>query len=290
MAPATDSPPPGVLETLPLLLLPADHGDTRWAVDLARRLPQFKNKGLAEWRNRAPDAAWVVRFDDQSNTAPFAIAGPRIRLHGWATSGKMEDSATSARLAMTNRFENPPAGPEGGGNRRRGGDLSWLTPIADRNADDKLDREELEAWLDLQLQIARGLVLVTVLDGAELFEILDTSHDGALSVRELRTAWERLKDAGCVTDGSFDCARLPHLVLAAVSRGYPKTLAPGERHGPAWFRAMDRNGDGDVSRREFTGPAPAFEKLDRDGDALIDADEAVHAVAGPHESERLQGR
>lgn len=289
MAPATDAPPSGVLETLPLLLLPADHGETRWAVEVARRQPRFKAEELTQWRKQAPDAAWVVRLDDEPDAERFAFEGQRIRLSSWATSGKMEDSATSARLAMTSRLENPPA-PENGGNRRHGGDLSWLTPIADRNADDQLDREELDAWLDLQSQIARGQVLVTVLDDAGLFEILDTSHDGALSVRELRTAWERLNNAGCVTAGAFDRARLPRVVLAAVSRGYPKALALGERRGPSWFRAMDRNGDGDVSRREFTGPASAFTKLDRDGDALIDADEAARPVASPRESDRIQGQ
>jgi Ca2+-binding EF-hand superfamily protein len=56
--------------------------------------------------------------------------------------------------------------------------------------------------------------------------------------------------------------------------------APGTRTpaaGPSWFRKMDRNKDGDVSRREFLGPRAAFEKLDRDHDGLIDAAEAGKA-------------
>jgi hypothetical protein len=40
---------------------------------------------------------------------------------------------------------------------------------------------------------------------------------------------------------------------------------------------MDRNRDGDVSPREFFGPASAFERLDRDRDGLIDATEAAAA-------------
>jgi hypothetical protein len=40
---------------------------------------------------------------------------------------------------------------------------------------------------------------------------------------------------------------------------------------------MDRNGDGDVSRREFLGPPDAFLKLDRDGDGVISRDEAGRA-------------
>ena len=36
---------------------------------------------------------------------------------------------------------------------------------------------------------------------------------------------------------------------------------------------MDRNHDGDVSRREFLGPRDQFDRLDRDNDGLIDPDE-----------------
>ena len=37
---------------------------------------------------------------------------------------------------------------------------------------------------------------------------------------------------------------------------------------------MDRNRDGDLSPREFLGSRAQFEKLDKDADGLIDADEA----------------
>ena len=38
---------------------------------------------------------------------------------------------------------------------------------------------------------------------------------------------------------------------------------------------MDRNSDGDISRREFLGTAAQFRQLDADGDQLIDLDEAT---------------
>ena len=47
--------------------------------------------------------------------------------------------------------------------------------------------------------------------------------------------------------------------------------------GPLWFRKMDRNGDGDVSRREFLGSKADFKKLDLDGDGLISREEAEKA-------------
>ncbi|MBX9582607.1 MAG: EF-hand domain-containing protein, partial [Gemmataceae bacterium] len=43
---------------------------------------------------------------------------------------------------------------------------------------------------------------------------------------------------------------------------------------PDWFTKMDRNGDGDISRREFLGPLSLFRRLDADGDGLITPDEA----------------
>jgi hypothetical protein len=48
---------------------------------------------------------------------------------------------------------------------------------------------------------------------------------------------------------------------------------------PGWFAKMDVNHDGDVSPREFLGTAEAFQKLDSDGDGLIDASEAARLEA-----------
>lgn len=280
--PAADTPTPDGLAELPLLLLPAGQKDTRWAAEVGRRNPRFKPADLPAWRKRDPDARWTIRLTDGATPAErFALPGHRLRVEGWVAGGKMNEAAAAARRHMTALFENPAAGPgTAGGNRRRGGDLAWLTPVADRDGDGTLDRKELDAWLDLQAEIARGQVLVTVLDGAGLFELLDTNHDGALSVRELRTAWDRLKDVGCATDGAFDPTKLPRVLLVAASRGYPRSLAPDPRPGPGWFRAMDRNGDGDVSRREFTGPPGVFDRLDADRDGLIDPDEAARAPSG----------
>ncbi|MFO0877607.1 MAG: hypothetical protein U0840_09640 [Gemmataceae bacterium] len=47
--------------------------------------------------------------------------------------------------------------------------------------------------------------------------------------------------------------------------------------GPAWFRAMDRNGDGFVSADEFRGPPGRFAQLDQNADGRISAAEADKA-------------
>ena len=79
-----------------------------------------------------------------------------------------------------------------------------------------------------------------------------------------------------------DRSKLPRQVRMAASIGSPKSLVRfPTRRGPAWFRAMDRNGDGDVSRREFTGTDADFRKLDANGDGLISPDEAECAEKKP---------
>ncbi|HEX5444564.1 MAG TPA: hypothetical protein VFW87_12070, partial [Pirellulales bacterium] len=54
-----------------------------------------------------------------------------------------------------------------------------------------------------------------------------------------------------------------------------KRVRTATKRGPGWFQKMDRNDDGEVSPREFLGPAAAFEKLDADGNGVIDAEEAA---------------
>jgi Ca2+-binding EF-hand superfamily protein len=111
--------------------------------------------------------------------------------------------------------------------------------------------------------------------GPSLFEALDSDADGALSVRELRGAWQRLEKLGCITAGKLDLTKLPRRIRFVVSLGPPVSLLRRvPREGPAWFVAMDRNNDGDVSRREFLGDEAAFRKLDTDGDGLISRAEA----------------
>lgn len=151
--------------------------------------------------------------------------------------------------------------------------------VADRDGDMRLSRIEYDAWIDLQSRIAEAQVLVTVIDcERSLFEQLDADHDGGLSVRELRTSAARLGERGLLVGDRLRHEQLPRVLLSTVSRGHPRSLlVVGARVGPSWFRAMDRNGDGDVSKRESLLGAEAFRKLDADHDGLLSADEAADA-------------
>jgi hypothetical protein len=48
--------------------------------------------------------------------------------------------------------------------------------------------------------------------------------------------------------------------------------------GPTWFQRMDRNNDGDLTWNEFLGPREVFHRIDKDGDGLIDPQEAFDAT------------
>lgn len=62
--------------------------------------------------------------------------------------------------------------------------------------------------------------------------------------------------------------------MLIVSPGYPEQLSRTAGVAPEWFQKMDRNADGDVSRREFTGSPAQFQRVDADGDGLISREEA----------------
>jgi hypothetical protein len=173
--------------------------------------------------------------------------------------------------------------------------LRIIFPLADRDEDGKLTEKELTSYLDLFDQAATACTVFSIGSrGRGLFEFIDSNRDGRLGVRELRTAWDRLSPWDRNGDGlisreeiplQFYCtlSRLPSLkdpanqVPVITVHGLPPGSAPIK--GPLWFRKMDRNGDGDVSPREFLGTREDFKRIDTDGDGLIDPQEAERANA-----------
>ncbi len=101
----------------------------------------------------------------------------------------------------------------------------------------------------------------------ELILQLDSNSDMILDRNEIpeagRAAFERLLKRGDTNkDGRLDFEELRAMLGKLRILGGPAALA--ER-----LRTMDKDGDMRVSKEEFTGPAPAFERLDADKDGFL---------------------
>jgi Ca2+-binding EF-hand superfamily protein len=163
--------------------------------------------------------------------------------------------------------------------------LRPVLPLADRDGDGKLTEAELLAYLDVLAEASTHCTVCLVDNrGRGLFEFLDANRDGRLGERELRTAWARLAPWDRDGDGRIARSEVPKQFQLTLGLGRPglRAMSPGAAvptRGPLWFRKMDRNGDGDVSPREFLGTPADFRRIDADGDGLIDAKEAERADA-----------
>jgi hypothetical protein len=170
----------------------------------------------------------------------------------------------------------------------------------DRDGDGKLFEKEITAYLEqtqgLQEAASRGCVSLTVKDqGRGLFDMADANGDGQLGLREMRQMVKLIDQLDRDGDGQIGEGEIPHKYRLDVRQG-PANGTPfaapvavvrtfGVREpapaptgrGPMWFRKMDRNRDGDVSRREFLGTDEEFRRIDTDGDGLISAPEAERA-------------
>ena len=172
-----------------------------------------------------------------------------------------------------------------------------LFKLMDADGDGKLYEKEMLAYLDrtasLQAQAMAASVTFAVSDeGRGLFDLIDTNRDGRLSVREMRNAVNLIKTFDRDGDGKLSREEIPRSYQVAVQRGtaiansaglreaafYPDGSqargGPKTGRGPVWFRNMDLNRDGDVSRREFLGTDQQFKEIDTDGDGLISIEEA----------------
>jgi len=122
------------------------------------------------------------------------------------------------------------------------------------------------------------------------FTALDTNGDSRLSRMELRNAWKSLTDylgtAGEPIEGIggptelrliLHRGQVAHQNYMPPNRMQPTRVAVPAR-GPLWFRMMDRNGDGYVSRREFLGSKEEFDRIDTNHDGLISPEEAEAAT------------
>jgi hypothetical protein len=155
----------------------------------------------------------------------------------------------------------------------------------------RLTRQELKSYLAmLKEAIGAHLSINLTATGQGLFQALDANGDGQLSVREMRNAWARLAEFDRDGDGCISRTEFPQQFRLTIIDGPAGNLAGQNQEqqamarsarvggqpsrGPVWFRKMDRNGDGDVSRSEWLGTKEDFDRIDTDHDGLISVEEA----------------
>ncbi|AWM38223.1 transaldolase/EF-hand domain-containing protein [Gemmata obscuriglobus] len=258
------------------------------AADLALQLGQVPP-------DKSPAAVLSVGKADLTVTmgnqgANVSLAGPGIRIDFVPTSAGADPRGLYVNTFR--QFDRDANGYLDAAEIRRSDLFRDLLPLIDADGDGKVFEKELLAALDkiqpLATLAARGLVAANVTEaGHGLFGIIDADGNGQLSQRELRQLPKLTKHFATAKNGSFRLADVPqHLrvTLASHPAGPWLIEAPIDRPreprsavGPTWFQKMDRNRDGDVSRREFLGSEDDFRRLDRDGDGLIDAHEAEAA-------------
>src|SRR5262249_46499822 len=137
----------------------------------------------------------------------------------------------------------------------------------DRNRDGKVFLKEFVDYYRQQNEVAQSRIALQGTDqGKLLFDLLDTNRDGRLSPRELAEGPAKLPKWHRNGDGKLEEREIPRQYTLNVGRGgnqgnvYAtpvvfggggRPTAPTQPGAPAWFIKMDRNRDGDVSRREF---------------------------------------
>jgi Ca2+-binding EF-hand superfamily protein len=160
----------------------------------------------------------------------------------------------------------------------------------DRDGDGKLFGDEMKEFVSARAEPVANTCRVNVYNmGYGYFQRLDSSGDGRISIREMRTVEQTLREMAGGGGPLMQSTSGLHLYVEFVRGSYQlfgpadgmvaQTATFSERPavGPGWFQAMDRNSDGDLTFNEFLGHLEDFHTLDGDGDGLIDFKEAERA-------------
>ncbi|MEZ6049083.1 MAG: hypothetical protein R3C11_26615 [Planctomycetaceae bacterium] len=160
----------------------------------------------------------------------------------------------------------------------------------DTNQDEEVTREELTAYINQEAALAQCQLLMSVdKQSQSLFRLLDADSDRRLEPRELLNTAQKLKSFDSDQDGKLTESEMktvyqlsfqlqpPSLFNDDLGLNQADRIGPilsPTTAGPEWFRQMDRNLDGDLTRREFLGTGELFQQLDVNQDGLLSPAEA----------------
>ncbi|QDU99074.1 hypothetical protein [Lignipirellula cremea] len=243
---------------------------------------------LAAWRSTPPPRRLQAKLWGQgallssdaepgspaTTTLWISTATHAVRAHGvWldhaVSREKLAALAAQLRdLAEPNAQATPLAAIQDIPNRV---ELLRFAALADANRDEQTTFAEADACVAYLAAWLRSQAVLSIVDlQASLFACLDQNFDGSLSAAELTSSEKRLAEGGFVKEGRFTLQAAPRQLRLVLSNGVPDQLLDGGlRTGPAWFQAMDRNGDGALTHGEFLAGDAEFQSLDKNGDGRI---------------------
>jgi Ca2+-binding EF-hand superfamily protein len=267
-------PPPDVVATLfgRLAVLPPVWPAQLWRGGARQPLTQYPlHLGAGQLNIEAARDAFALSDRDEDQAAIFEEFSTADK----DDSGRVEKAEARANAAMAKGYA-----------------------MIDDDDDGVMTRAEVSAFLrklDLaQRQALSAQVELRIAErGRSFFELFDTNGDGVLGLREMRQFAARAQALSQAAGGSLRWRDFPIAYDVVVRPRAARTDLPtadaaptGARpatnadlsQAPRWFIKMDRNGDGDISPREFLGTLEDFRRLDRDGDGLISVAEAIAAT------------